>query len=50
LDILKNSESAWDEEFKFEHTSLASKIFSDICCHGCSCKSEKDHDKNITTS
>lgn len=43
LDNLENSESAWDEEFKFEHQNLAVKIFTDICCNGCSCKSESDH-------
>ena len=29
--------------FETESTSLAVKIFSDICCNGCSCKSESDH-------
>jgi hypothetical protein len=43
--ILKNSESAWDEEFSFEHQNLAMKIFSDMCCNGCTCKSESDHTK-----
>lgn len=41
--MIKNTESAWDEEFSFEHTSLAAKVFSDICCNGCSCQSPKDH-------
>jgi hypothetical protein len=26
---------------------LALKIFSEICCNGCSCKSEEDHKPNI---
>lgn len=26
-----------------ESDSWAVKIFSEICCNGCSCKSEKDH-------
>jgi hypothetical protein len=28
-----------------EFENLAVKIFSDFCCNGCSCVSEKDHDK-----
>lgn len=39
----KNSESAWDQEFQFEHQNLAVKIFTDTCCNGCSCKSDSDH-------
>ena len=38
-----NTESTWDKEFSFEHTSLAVKVFSDICCNGCTCQSESDH-------
>jgi hypothetical protein len=30
-------------ETKPENDSLAMKIFSDTCCHGCYCQSEKDH-------
>lgn len=48
--MINNTESAWDEEFSFEHTSLATKIFADTCCHGCSCQSNKDHEKDITIS
>jgi hypothetical protein len=28
-----------------EDQSLAVKIFSDLCCNGCSCKSEAEHTK-----
>lgn len=38
-----NYRSSWDEEFDFEHTSLAVQIFSETCCNGCSCKTEEDH-------
>jgi hypothetical protein len=41
----QNSESAWDQEFQFEHQNLAVKIFSDTCCNSCSHKSESDHNK-----
>ena len=48
--ILKNLENAWDDEFNFESSlykpemeNLAAKIFSETCCNGCSCKTEKDH-------
>lgn len=32
-----------------ENNGLALKIFSEFCCDGCSCKSEKDHaiDKDL---
>ena len=43
MSILDNLENAWDEEFHFEHQNLAVKIFSEICCDGCSCKTEVDH-------
>jgi hypothetical protein len=50
MGILDNLENAWDDEFNFESSlykpeidSLAVKIFSDICCNGCSCKTESDH-------
>lgn len=43
MGILENLENAWDPEFQFEHQNLAVQIFSDTCCNGCSCKSEKDH-------
>jgi hypothetical protein len=26
-----------------ESENLAVKIFSEICCNGCTCKNEKDH-------
>lgn len=45
MGILDNLESAWDEEFQFEHTNLAVKMFSETCCNGCSCQSSTDHDK-----
>lgn len=48
MSILNNFESAWDEEFSFEHSSLAIKMFSETCCNGCSCKSEKDHEPNTS--
>ena len=38
-----NSESTWDKELQFEHQNLAVKIFTETCCHGCSHKSESDH-------
>jgi hypothetical protein len=41
--ILDNLESAWENEFEFEHQNLAVKIFSDTCCNGCSCVKESDH-------
>lgn len=46
--ILDNFEN-WIFQDKFpsdarpENDSLAMKIFSDTCCHGCYCQSEKDH-------
>lgn len=55
MGILDNLENAWDEEFSFESStykkepdSLAVKIFSDICCDGCSCKSDNDHKSDWT--
>ena len=42
MGILDNLESAmWNAESK--NDGLALKIFSETCCNGCSCKSEKDH-------
>jgi hypothetical protein len=46
MGILDNFENAIDLEFQFEHQNLAVKIFSDICCNGCSCKSSEDHATN----
>jgi len=54
MGILENFENAWDVDFQYESTpikktnnagesSLAVKLFSEICCDGCSCKSESDH-------
>lgn len=43
MGILDNFELAWGEEFHFEHQNLAAKIFSDLCCNGCTCKSDLDH-------
>ncbi len=40
--ILENLENAWDG-FEFEHQNLAVKIFSETCCNGCTCQTEKDH-------
>jgi hypothetical protein len=39
----ESSESTWDKELQFEHQNLAVKIFTETCCHGCSHKSESDH-------
>jgi hypothetical protein len=44
LDNLENSEFAWDEEWQTESSGII-KIYSDTCCNGCTCKSEKDHTK-----
>jgi hypothetical protein len=46
--ILDNFENwIFQDELPFEtkpvNDSLAMKIFSDTCCHGCYCQSEKDH-------
>jgi len=58
MGILDNFENAWDPEFQYEHTpikqtdnagkpteypNLAVKMFSDICCDGCSCKTSDAH-------
>ena len=52
MGILDNLENAWDDNFEFESSiykpeaeSLSAKIFSDLCCNGCSCKSEAEHTK-----
>lgn len=45
LDNLESSEFSWDKEFAFEHQNLAVKIFTETCCHGCSHKSESDHNR-----
>lgn len=29
-----------------EFENLAVKIFSDFCCNGCTCISERDHEKD----
>lgn len=50
MGILDNFESAWDEEFKFESSNLAAKIFSETCCNGCSCQTSEDHKKESTIS
>ncbi len=44
MSILDNLENSIDFD-RESHQSLAVKIFSDICCDGCSCKSEDDHKK-----
>jgi hypothetical protein len=41
--ILDNVDNNTYPLFETESTSLAVKIFSDICCNGCSCKTESDH-------
>jgi hypothetical protein len=50
MGILDNLENAWDENFEFEssnhkpeYPNLAVKMFSDICCNGCSCKTSNAH-------
>lgn len=50
MGILDNLENAWDDNFEFESSSytkepenLAVKLFSEICCEGCSCMTENDH-------
>ena len=52
MGILDNLENAWDDNFEFEssyynpdYPNLSAKIFSDLCCNGCSCKSEAVHIK-----
>ena len=30
---------------EMQPTSLAVKMFTDYCCNGCICTSDKDHDK-----
>jgi hypothetical protein len=47
MGILDNFEEAWDDEFNFESPiykpemeSLASKIFSDLCCKDCEFESK----------
>lgn len=41
MEKLRDSE----EYDKTVNDGLALKIFSDFCCNGCSCVSEKDHGK-----
>lgn len=45
--ILENFENAWDVDFQddipYEHQNLAVKTFTEICCNGCTCKSESAH-------
>jgi hypothetical protein len=50
MGILDNLENAWDDDFQFEsstykpeHPNLAAKLFSEMCCNGCSCKTSSDH-------
>jgi hypothetical protein len=35
-----------DGESIIPNDGLALKVFEEFCCDGCSCKSEKDHNKN----
>ena len=44
--ILDNVDNDTYPLFETESTSLAVKIFSDMCCNGCSCQSESDHIKD----
>lgn len=55
MGILDNFENAWDIDFQYESApikpinnagepSLATKIFSETCCDGCTCKASSDHD------
>ena len=32
-------------EEKIQNNGFAIKVFSQFCCDGCSCKSEKDHEQ-----
>jgi hypothetical protein len=41
IDLGKNIESAWDEEFLFESSGL--KVYSEICCNGCTCQTSDAH-------
>jgi len=61
MGILENFENAWDIDFQFESTpikltnhagepsSLASKVFTETCCNGCSHKSESDHKPELSS-
>jgi hypothetical protein len=40
LDILK-TESAWDQGFQYESSGL--KVYSEICCNGCTCQTSDAH-------
>jgi hypothetical protein len=42
-------ESEFDKEFP-QYDNWAIKIFSEMCCESCSCKSEKDHQKRPDTA
>lgn len=44
-DITKGMEMDKAENESAINDSLALKIFTETCCNGCSCKSEKDHEK-----
>ena len=44
MSILDNLENSIDFD-RESHQSLATKVFSDTCCEGCSCKSENAHKK-----
>lgn len=43
MSFLENLEAFMDKEIKVENDGLALKIFSEFCCDGCSCKTDKDH-------
>jgi hypothetical protein len=44
MSILKNLDNEYPL-FESESSSLDIKVFSDTCCNGCTCKSDKDHKK-----
>lgn len=41
-------EDQFDKEYP-QYENWAIKIFSEMCCNGCSCKSENDHKKRPDT-
>ena len=43
--ILDNVDNNTYPLFETESASLAIKVFSDMCCNGCSCQSGSDHIK-----
>lgn len=48
MGILDNLENSWEmdsssKNLGMESENLMAKIFSDMCCNSCTCKSAKDH-------